>query len=275
MTVLALLPRGEWFGGGSPPARYLVPLLPLMLLAMAELVSTRGGLRLTRAALPWAAVAAWIAATRPLMLFNPTDGGWWLADRLARALHCAAVSCFPTMLRAEPAALVVPIVMIGAVILWTRSRARGAAGLTIAGLALVIGIATGLPERRAHAEDPQVRRLGGSAHPPQGTFFRARHGISWRLPPGKAIEIPWSPPAGQRLVARVRVDGSSGSAGVLSSSWDDGPMKETLVGPGRWRRVAIAEPIGPGPGLLRLQWRGSPSHAEADVLIDLVEADRR
>ena len=38
LTVAALLHSREWYGGGSPPARYLVPLLPLVALAGAMLL---------------------------------------------------------------------------------------------------------------------------------------------------------------------------------------------------------------------------------------------
>ena len=43
-TVLALLHSHEWYGGGCPPGRYLVPLLPVFALAGAMLLANGSAL---------------------------------------------------------------------------------------------------------------------------------------------------------------------------------------------------------------------------------------
>ncbi len=266
LTLAALLPRAEWYGGGSPPARYLVPLLPLVQLALVEVVGTARGRRLVRLAMPWAAVAAWVAVTRPLWWFNPGDGGWWLADGLARALGANARRVFPALLRPSPAAVIVPVMLLG-IAMWWRARPRdGAAALALLGLILALTWIRGTPETRVDLEDPQVHHLAGVADPPPGSFFRAAHPISWRLAPGQGIETPWNPPLGRRLVARVRVAGAG--QGTLLAAWAGEAVVPVPVSGGGWRSVGLPEPPALGRGRLRLEWRGAPGTA---VLLDRVE----
>jgi hypothetical protein len=272
LTLAALAPRGEWYGGGSPPARYLVPLLPLVQLALAEAIRHRYWRRWLRLVLPWAVVAAWVAATRPLWLFNQVDGGWWLADRLARTLGVAARSCFPTLLRSEPATWVVPLLLVACAVWWAARLRRGAVAMTIGGLALVVVVAAARPEVRVHAEDPQVLHLSGTSEPPPGTFYRARRGIYWRLPPGGTIEIPWRPPPGQVLYARLKVDGPPGTTGRLLNAWDSEPRQGRKVRGRFSHEHQLSPPPDLAGGCLHLTWVQPDNQPPADLLIDMVLA---
>ena len=270
LTVALLLPRGEWYGGGSPPGRYLAPLAPLVLLGLAFLAGKRRGRRLIRLAVPWAAVASWVALTRPLWWFNPVDGGWWLADRISRGLGVAARRLFPSLLRPSPAVLLVPLFLLGLAWWWRRRPRAGAVAVSLVLFAGSVGLAAGAPEARVDAEDPQVRHLGGGAEPPPGAFFRAARGISWRLGPGDAVELPWNPPQGEQPVARVRV--LKGERGVLLARWRNGPAATRVAVRGkRWRRVRLPYADGFGRSVLRLEWSGGSGSA---VLIDRVETGR-
>jgi hypothetical protein len=273
LTFLALAPRGEWYGGGSPPARYLVPLLPLFQLALAEAVCHHYWRRWLRLALPWAVVVAWIAATRPLWLFNQVDGSWWLSDRMAQVMGIAAGRCFPNLLRSEPATWVVPLLLAITAVWWAARVRRGAVAVTIAALTATVIVATTWPQGTVHAEDLHVQHLAGTSEPPPGSFFRARRGISWRLPPGGEIAIPWRPPAGKRLMVRVRRDGPKGGYGTLLASWDGGAETTTRIFMRSWHSKELPPPTV-GADLLHLRWQVPPRQPTADLLVDMVMVDR-
>lgn len=271
LTVVALLPRAEWFGGGSPPARYLVPLLPLAMLSLAECATTTRGRRWIRLALPWTGIAAWVAVTRPLYLFNSGDGGWWFVDGLARAFDGAARELLPTLLRSSTAAWVVPAMICTAAWIWTRRQRSWGSAFTLAGCCVLCALTAYGREPLVHAEDPQVTKHGGISHPPPNSFFPSAHGISWRLTDGTSITIPWRPPQGRSPVARVRVDDrQSGEGGRLSASWNCAPSVEVDLPPSDWRWIELPRPISLGRGKLTLGWNAG----KADVLIDLVEVSR-
>ena len=268
LTVLALLPRGEWYGGGSPPARYLAPLLPLVLLALAAVADTVRGRRLLRMALPLAVLAAWVAVTRPLWWFNPTDGGFWLSDGVARSLHVAARRTFPSLIRPDAAALTVPLIVLGFALWWRRRPHAGAAAATLVAFTATVAWAAAVPAPRVEVEDPQVLHLGGRAAPPPGSFFRSAHAISWRLAPGEAVEVPWRAPLGRTLTLRARRTGCAGHA-ALTAAWRGGPTVKIAVRGGDWRDYRLPRPPGLGRGRLRLEWKGG---AQSAVLLDRVEA---
>ncbi len=273
LTMLALAPRGEWYGGGSPPARYLVPLLPLAQLALASALACTRGRRLLRLALPWAAVAAWMAVTRPLQLFNSGDAGWWLPDVIARSYGMAIHRCLPSLLRPGWAALIVPAVLVAAALWWQLRQRRAAAAVTIVGLGLVVGIAATWRESRIDAEDPQVIHLAGQVEPPRGTFFRARSELSWRLPDGGALEVPWNPPLDRSLQARVRIDGDKDSAGHLLATWSDGSFRRCPVRGRHWQLAWLPRPAAYGRSTLRLQWFAGDDQSQPaeELLVDRVE----
>ncbi len=264
-TLAILAPRGEWYGGGSPPARYLVPLLPVVVLLLAAVLHRRRGRRIAALVLPVAVLASWVALTRPLWWFNPVDGGWWLADGLSRALHADARRVFPSLLRPSTAAVVVPLLLMATVWLWSRRRREGAAAIALVGLALAVGVAAGVPEQRVQAEDPQVVHSSGEAVPPPGTFARWTHRIAWRLEPGGSLVIPWKPLGGRKLWANLRVDGAPTTVRL---SWDDAVGTEKMLTPGTsWRWISVPR----SPRFGRHQFRFQVIEGGA-VLVDRVEA---
>jgi len=273
LTLLALAPRGEWYGGGSPPLRYLAPLLPLVLLGLVEAVRSVRGRRVVALVLPVSAVAAWVAVTRPLWWFNPVDGGWWLADRLSRRLAIDGRRLFPSLIRPNVAALAFPALVLA--LAWAISRKRGgrsaAAALTVAALAAGIAAGLYLPEWRVDAEDPQVVHHGGRSHPPPGTYFRAARGISWRLTPGQSMTIPWRPPHGSRLFVRVRRSHGAAPGGRLVGDWGRGSLSALRWAGDGWRRLPLPPPPSAGRLRLRLRWEGP---ARSAVIVDRVEASR-
>jgi len=203
LTVAALLHSTEWYGGGAPPARYLVPMLPAFALA--------GGLVLARpqrwrgllpVLLPPSIVAWWVLVTRPHLSVNPGDGGYWLADALSRRFAADGRSFFPSFLVIDTATLVVPTVMAVLVLLavWIAKRRAGTAAFLgrgwiavwlVAAAALVLSLDM-RPDGVVEAEAPQVRKSGGSPVPPAGTVARYSHRRGWRLNDGNRVTVPFN-----------------------------------------------------------------------------------
>ena len=125
LTVVALLHSTEWYGGGAPPARYLVPMLPAFALAGGLLAARpKRWRRLLMVLLPPSVVAWWVLVTRPHLSINPGDGGYWLADALSRRFAADGRSLFPSFLVVDPATFVVPTVILAAtlILVWAARR---------------------------------------------------------------------------------------------------------------------------------------------------------
>ena len=121
----------------------------------------------------------------------------------------------------------------------------------------------------SHAEDRQVRHLSGQSEPPPGSFYRARRGISWRLPPGGEIEIPWRPPAGKRLLVKVRRDGPVGAYGYLVADWGSDTGRRIRINGRFWHSKMLPPPSSLGGGVLHLRWQVPSEQPDADVLVYL------
>jgi hypothetical protein len=198
LTLGALLHSIEWYGGGAPPARYLVPMLPAFALSTAMVL--RRPLRWRRLSvvlIPPSLLAWWVLITRPHFSVNPGDGGYWLSDALARRFAADARFFFPSFLVPNTATVVVPLALLVAALLavcsavWrpvlARVLRRSWVGLwLVAAAALVLSLDLRHDEV-VEFEAPQVRRSGGSPVPPAGTVSRFRHRRGWRLDAGDGL----------------------------------------------------------------------------------------
>ena len=282
LTVAALLHLQEWRGGDSPPARYLVPLLPVAALAGAML------LRLPRRWRPllWVLVpptlaVSWVAATRPFLLINTGNGGFWLGNVIARRTGADALDLFPSFLRLTTATWAVPtavLVLVALVATVTRLRPGAArllrrAGVSVwilAGGALLVTLMV-RPDAAIEVEDPQVRHIGGVLDPPPGTFLRYLLPNGWRLATGEAVEVPISARAGDEVHVTSRVEGPAGPATMLLASWigySASPVAITVPTSG-----VIPLPPSPAGGhhLLRLALQAPPG---VSVVLDRVDLGR-
>ncbi len=240
LTVAALLNSPEWYGGGCPPVRYLVPLLPALGLAAAMVL--RGAVRWRRlgvALLPAAVVVWWVMVSRPHLGFNPGDGGSWLADALARRFAADARHLFPSFLRISTAAYVVPAAIVvagGLAVLasWRRpgfARASARLGVSLwlaAGCAVVLTLRL-RTDRVVELEDPQVARIGGRPEPPAGTFSRFLVPNGWRVGDAEGIEAPLHLPSHAALRLEGWLVGPARHGGGLLVSWDGGPPRRVAV----------------------------------------------
>jgi hypothetical protein len=280
-TFVPLLANPEWRAGDSPPFRYLVPLWPWFALAAATAFATpHPRRRLAWLLAPPTLLVSWVAATRPHLLVNAGDGGWWLADVLARRFQVDARHLFPSFLRPSPAVVVVPLVLVAVVAAlvvaarrWpvlARGWARQAVALWLLAAAGLLVALHGRTDRVVEVEDPQVSRLGGVLEPPEGTFSRFRRPNGWRLAGGDAVEVPLRLPAGAAPRLEGWLDGAAARGATLEVSWDDRPaVAVPVAGSGR---SGLTLPAPPGDGRHRLRLRLAAPAGGTAVLDRLVVA---
>ncbi|MBZ5587493.1 MAG: hypothetical protein LAO05_02945 [Acidobacteriia bacterium] len=273
VTVLALLHSPEWYGGGSPPGRYLVPLLPAFALAGAAVLAA--GVRwrpLASALVPPSILLWWTLVTRPHLSVNPGDGGWWLADALAQRFAADARHLVPSFLRIAPMTFIGPVVVTiaaAAAVWWAHRRsgfaravARACASMwLLAAAAAVLALAL-RTDRVVEIEDPQVVKAGGTLVPPPGTFSRFDYPNGWRLENGDGVEVPLNLPHAARLRLEGWLEGAAAAGAEIVASWDGGPAARVVMsgaGPGT---VPIPAPASSGRHRLRLAL-SSPSGGAA------------
>jgi len=280
LTVAALLHSTEWYGGGAPPARYLVPMLPAFALAgglvLARPLKWR---RLLPILLPPSIVAWWVLITRPHLSVNPGDGGFWLADALSRRFAADGRSFFPSFLVIDTATLAVPAIMVLLVLsmVWVAKMRAGRGAflargwvavwmVAAAALVLTLGLR---PDRVVEAEAPQVRKSGGSPVPQAGTVARYSHRRGWRLDDGDRVTVPLNVRGGARVVLEGWLLGTAQKAAQLELRWD-GQEPQMVPWSGERATESLQMPPPPGEGRHRLSITlRSPPHG-AVVLDRLV-----
>ena len=264
LTVAALLHSPEWYGGGAPPARYLVAMLPAFVLAGSMVLQRPSRWRrLTVILLPPSVVAWWVLITRPHFSVNPGDGGYWLADALARRFAADARDFFPSFLVPTTATWAVPIAIIAVVGLavWISVRHPFAGAVlrqswvavwlvAAAGLVLAISV---VPDKVVDFEAPQVRRSGGNPVPPEGTVSRYSHRRGWRLGDGNRVVMPLRLKTDSEVVLEGWLEGAARRRAEIHVRWDEGEM--TVL---RWQgdeppeKVVLPPPPGAGRHRLTL-----------------------
>lgn len=170
--------------------------------------------------------------TRPHYSINPGDGGWWATDALARSYLVDTGWLIPSFLVPRTATWVVPLaVMLVALIAvaTARWRPRTARRLAASGVALWLFGAAGLvaamefrADRVVEAEAPQVRRYGGKAHPPEGTFSRFTHRRGWMMRNGHGVTVPLNLSAGAEVSLEGWLLGTARKGAEIEVGWDGG-----------------------------------------------------
>jgi hypothetical protein len=167
--LLAVTPRGEWYGGWSPPFRYALIALPLLGLGLAPLLAgrRRPGARALIAglgALTLALTLAWLVV--PGWTYNFADGRTYVLDQLSSRLGADVARFFPSTVRPRAATWIWPPLSLAlTVAAWwlpRRRRSRRAAALqAAAGLPHLPG--TPAPPGPAGSPDPPVPTSGDAA----------------------------------------------------------------------------------------------------------------
>jgi hypothetical protein len=262
LTVTALLHSGEWYGGGSPPARYLVPLLPAVALTWGVMLRTpRRWRRLTEVLVAPSCVMWWALITRPHFSINPGDGGWWLSSVLARRFGADVGQFVPSFLVPTAATVWLPpvavVLVTAAVIAGSRSRPVLTAIVrcqTAVWLVLATVLAAAIVLRHdvvVEAEAPQVRRMGGSPVPPRGTFSRYAHRRGWKVTDRQGISVPLNLASGSEVWLEGWLEGPARRGARLEVEWADGDSDVLRVA-GAARQGRVRLPSAPASGRQRL-----------------------
>ena len=264
LTVLALLHSKEWYGGGSPPGRYLVPLLPALALAGAMVLrAPRRWRRLGEVLLAPSLLAWWVLISRPHFTINPGDGGYWLGDAVARRFGIDVAQFFPSFLVPTAAAVVMPgvvVVLTAALVVAARRSRHVVAVVVAAGTALWLVAAAALvaavnlrTDRVVEVEAPQVQRLGGRPHPPPGTFSRFSHRLGWRVADQEGVVVPLHLGEASTVWLEGWLLGRARPGADLVVRWDDGEAVVLRVTEENFSdRLRLPDPP-PGAGRHHLQ----------------------
>jgi hypothetical protein len=202
--LMAVTPRGEWYGGWSPPFRYALIVLPLLGIALAPLLAGRHrpGARALIAGLGAATLALtliWVIV--PGWTFNFADGRTYVLDHLGSRLGADLARFFPSTVRPRAATWIWPplsfVLVAGAWWLpWRRRRPVGP-GAALLGIAAALAAAAALPMAAARLpthvvefEDPQVVKLGGHLYPDRWTIERTLYRGGWVLRVGDRLRAP-------------------------------------------------------------------------------------
>jgi hypothetical protein len=109
--LLVVTPRGEWYGGWSPPFRYALIGLPLLALSLPPLLAARRrpGARALLASLGVLTLALAVAClVVPGWTFNFADGRTYLLDHLSTRLGADLARFFPSYVRPRAATWIWP-----------------------------------------------------------------------------------------------------------------------------------------------------------------------
>jgi hypothetical protein len=266
LTVLALLHSVEWYGGGSPPARYLVPLLPAFALTWGMLLRTASrSRRLAELLVAPSVFVWWVLVTRPHFSINPGDGSWWLSDCLARRFAADTQQFFPSMLVANAATVWVPLAAVGAAliaVLLSRRFSGAARILGRTGVALWLIACAALAaavtlryDRTVEIEAAQVRRHGGRPVPPAGTFSRFTYRRGWQLADGDSVAVPIHLPANSSVWLEGWLLGTAQRSAELTVRWNDG--------------TALALPVSGGARDARVRLPGTPTRGRHTLSVEV------
>jgi hypothetical protein len=258
-TILAGASFSMWWGGACPPARFVVPALPAIAVALAPALRARRDAGAALGGIGLAIVA--LAADAPRALHNRADGESALLRVLAPALDLD--SWLPSFVLGGPEAplLALSLVVLAALGFWGGARGLAAGGLAY--LALAAGLHTEpLIHRRLATLDVmeawEPGRLGGPMGPPvlgvlavpldlrrPPWVLRAREMQSSRridVPPGLyRLEVVGRPLAAEPTSRVARVDVVAGQLVLADAYLQEGQPAPSLslLLPAGARRLAL------------------------------------
>jgi hypothetical protein len=288
--LLIVAPRGEWYGGWSPPFRYPLVILPLLAIALIPLLADlrrhrRPGARFLVAALGWSTLAltlAWVAV--PGWTYNFADGRTYLLDHLSQRIGADVARFFPSSVRPRAATWLWPLLtsLLLPVIWWWRGgrRRRGGApelwGVTalLLGAAALVAASTHLPTRIIELEDAQVAKSGGHPHPDRWVIERTRYRGGWVLRVGEQLTAPLQS-GGKRLELRLQAQFIRNQPTPFTLEIRAGDQLLGLWTPNRerhWETLTFGPVAWPAEAPLVLRARGpQPPGALNGAILDRAE----
>jgi hypothetical protein len=263
--VVALTGHWTWHSLPTPPCRYLLPVAPLLGIAVArghERWRARFGRGLPRMLLLLSAGYAFLIWLEPSWRHNFADGSNALVEAVGRAVHEPLTSLLPSYTRPGAASLAWSGLALATLALMLRQRRRGpralAANPCLAMGALVLGMLLigALPQLGALAWLPRVQQpedtetvvhAGGRSYPfPVDPFYHRTSDYGWELWPGARLEMAWRLPRGPGVL-ELKVRGvAGGPPGRLVVRLDDtAPEVELGLHTAGWQRL-VAPGRAPG-----------------------------
>ncbi len=290
LPYLALVaPRGEWYGGWSPPFRYPLVTLPLIAVTLVPLLAGRrqaGARALATALATLTLVLALLFLAVPGWTYNFADGRTYLLDSLSERFGADVARLFASSLRPRAATWLWPLAGLAAIpLLWffPRRRRRGAAAWGMAALlastAALPLAASWLPSGVVEFEDPQVAKSGGHVEPPRWTFERTRFRGAWVLRGGESLRAPIAA-GGDEVTMRLHTRFVRNHPGALElelRAGDEWLATVRLARPNRWEERQLGPYRWPrgAPLVLAVPSPQRPFPEPNGVLLDRVELDWR
>ena len=199
--LVLLSPRGEWFGGWSPPYRYGVVMLPVLALWLIPLIHDRrrratGWLIATLLVGTLVLTTLWLAV--PGWTFNLAHGRSHLLDQLSTQVAADVARFFPSSTRLRVATYIwPPLTILVMTFLWMRRPSPASASKALWGVALAL-LAPALliwssQNRTTHViefEDPWIAQEEGRVYPDLWVIYRPQYRGGWSLPDRASIPLP-------------------------------------------------------------------------------------
>lgn len=202
--LLLVSPRLEWYGGWSPPFRYAVVLLPLLVPVLAVAVARRtAGVRALLVLLGTPTLLLtllWLVS--PPWTYNLADGYSHLLQQAGTLLGADVGRFFPSLVRPRTATWLWVVASLTAipVACWRGApfagtaarRWAGAAGFCtlLAAMALLPLASHHVPTGRVQVEDQFVAKRGGVAHPGPWRQRRPETAAGWLIGRGNQMIVP-------------------------------------------------------------------------------------
>ncbi len=281
--LLAIVPRGEWYGAWSPPFRYGMVVLPFLALLLAPALADRrrAGPRALLEGLGLVTLLLTVLwAVRPEWTFNHAHGRNHVLDFLSQELSADAARLVPSVVRPRAATSWWPLATLAAVpLLWrlgrrpSRAHGWGAAAALVA-FAAFLAAAGRLPTRIVELEDVWLARSGGELYPEPWVLARLRFRGAWALPNRATVTVPVVP-GGQlvRIVVEARKLRPAALAPEVALAAARTPLgRVELTDVDDWQRLTLGPVKWPPPAReLRVSLPPVPEPAKrSGALIDRI-----
>jgi hypothetical protein len=186
--IISLVPRSEWHGGWSPPLRYVVVFMPLLLFGAATAWRRAEGFIAVAAI--WSIGLTIHGLVFPWKLFHIENGennvGEWLSSKYFGDFS----RLFPSFIRVNHAAIVGSIAIVVAFIVLRYVSIPPRLVAPCVALLLVLGLNEGRkPARTIEFEDAHVIHNGGELYPEVYTVARFLYRGGWLLHEGDSLSF--------------------------------------------------------------------------------------
>ena len=282
--LVLLSPRGEWFGGWSPPYRYGIVMLPLLAVWLIPLFRERRRAANDRVialllVVTLVLTTLWLAV--PGWTFNLAHGRSHLLDQLSTQVAADVARFFPSSTRLRAASFIwPPLAFLAMAFLWMRRRrsarswtAVGGVLLALLGPAILVWAAQHRTTHIVEFEDPWIAQGQGSVYPDLWVVYRPRYRGGWWLPDRASIPLPGIA-AGAHLDLEIDLflTPESGKAGTIEVSNGEGQIlgRSTADRVGDWTSMSFENlPWTAGdPLILTFVGSGSPLANSYAAILD-------